>query len=75
MIAALGGMAIPRDLAGVVPAPAPVVAVLERFIAREMADKGLPGVAVALVQGREIMWARGFGEADPQKKAPMTADT
>ncbi len=74
MIAALGVVAIPHDLPGVVPAPAPVVAVLERFIAHEMADKGLPGVAVALVQGREIMWARGYGEADPQKKTPMTAD-
>jgi CubicO group peptidase (beta-lactamase class C family)/D-alanyl-D-alanine dipeptidase len=75
LVAALGMVAIPHDLAGVVPAPPAVVAALEGFIAHEMADKGLPGVAVALVQGREILWARGFGEADPATKRPMTPDT
>jgi CubicO group peptidase (beta-lactamase class C family)/D-alanyl-D-alanine dipeptidase len=48
---------------------------LERFIAHEMADKELPALSVALVDDQEIVWARGFGFADPQKKVPATAET
>src|SRR5260370_25477975 len=70
--AALGMLAVPHRLTGVTPAPPAVVAALERFITREMADKGFPRVAVALVHGREIPWAPGFGEADPATKSPPT---
>ncbi|HEX7088607.1 MAG TPA: hypothetical protein VF192_00630, partial [Longimicrobiales bacterium] len=48
-------------------------AVLERFIAHEMRDKGLPAVSVALVDGQEIVWARGFGLARPADSVPATA--
>jgi CubicO group peptidase (beta-lactamase class C family)/D-alanyl-D-alanine dipeptidase len=48
---------------------------LEPFIAREVADKGLPALSIALVDDQRIVWARGFGLADPQAKKPATADT
>jgi CubicO group peptidase (beta-lactamase class C family)/D-alanyl-D-alanine dipeptidase len=48
---------------------------LERFIGREMADKGLPALSVALVDGQDVVWARGFGSADPKAQAPATAET
>jgi serine beta-lactamase-like protein LACTB len=62
----------------VVPAAAPYEAAagaLEAFIQREVQDKGLPALSVALVDGDRIVWARGFGFADPQAKKPATADT
>ena len=54
---------------------APVAAALERFIAHEMADKALPGLSIALVDGPTIVWARGFGFANPSDSTPATART
>jgi serine beta-lactamase-like protein LACTB len=52
-----------------------VVAPLDRFISREVADKRLPALSVALVDDQKIVWARGYGFADAAKKKPATADT
>jgi CubicO group peptidase (beta-lactamase class C family) len=63
------------------PAPAPVtdygpaIARLEAFIARELKDKGLPALSVALVDGSRTIWAKGFGYSDPEKEIPATAAT
>ncbi len=54
---------------------AQAAATLERFIAHELQDKHLPALSVALVDGSEIVWARGFGFADPSRKIPATATT
>lgn len=51
------------------------IAMLEKFIAREMAEKDLPAVSIALVDDQKIVWSKGFGFADPVKKIPATADT
>ncbi len=48
---------------------------LEKFIRHEVEAKGLPALSIALVDDQRIVWARGFGFADPQTKAPATADT
>lgn len=48
---------------------------LENFIRREMAGKGLPAISVALVDDQKIIWSKGFGFADPDRKIPATADT
>jgi len=48
---------------------------LERWIAGEVAAKELPALSIALVDGQRIVWARGFGFADPQKRTPATAET
>jgi serine beta-lactamase-like protein LACTB len=48
---------------------------LEAFIAREVADKRLPALSVALVDDQKVVWARGFGFADPAAKTPATAST
>jgi CubicO group peptidase (beta-lactamase class C family)/D-alanyl-D-alanine dipeptidase len=48
---------------------------LERFIAREVADKQLPALSIALVDDQAVVWARGFGFADPRTKKPATAET
>ncbi|MCL5746428.1 MAG: beta-lactamase family protein [Acidobacteria bacterium] len=48
---------------------------LSQFIQREMKNKRLPAISVALVDDQQIVWARGFGYADPGRKIPATART
>jgi CubicO group peptidase (beta-lactamase class C family)/D-alanyl-D-alanine dipeptidase len=61
-----------------VEAPAQYAAVaerLERLIAHELTDKGLPALSIALVDDQSLVWAKGFGFADPRRKTPATAET
>ncbi|MGD0734405.1 MAG: serine hydrolase [Terracidiphilus sp.] len=53
----------------------PVIAALRERIAREMADKQLPAVAIALVDDQHVIWAEGFGYQDAAHKVPATAET
>lgn len=53
----------------------PAIETLERFIEHEMADKDLPALSIALVDDQRLVWARGFGFADPELEVPATADT
>src|SRR5262245_58179237 len=48
---------------------------LTAFIEREVRAKKLPALSIALVNDRRIVWARGFGFADPKAKVPATAET
>jgi CubicO group peptidase (beta-lactamase class C family)/D-alanyl-D-alanine dipeptidase len=48
---------------------------LEAFIASEVESKRLPALSIALVDDQQIVWARGFGFADPKSKTPATAET
>lgn len=54
---------------------AAIAAALEKVVAAEMEDKKLPAVSIALVEKERVVWARGFGFADPEKKRPATAET
>lgn len=54
---------------------APVARMLERLITHEMAGKRVPAVSIALVDGQQIVWARGFGWARPDDSVPATAET
>jgi CubicO group peptidase (beta-lactamase class C family)/D-alanyl-D-alanine dipeptidase len=61
-----------------IPAPAKyaaAVGALEKLITHEVADKQLPALSIALVDDQTIVWAKGFGFADPEKKTPATAET
>jgi CubicO group peptidase (beta-lactamase class C family) len=44
-------------------------------IAKEMASVGAPGAAVAVVVGDKVVWSKGFGLANAETGAPVTADT
>jgi serine beta-lactamase-like protein LACTB len=59
------------------PAPkyAGAVKALEAFVAREVRDKQLPALSIALVDDQQIVWAAGFGFRDPHAKLPATANT
>lgn len=48
---------------------------LEAFIDKYMAAFEIPGAAVGIVQNGQLVYAQGFGEANPETRAPMTPDT
>lgn len=48
---------------------------LSAWIEGQMAYKGLPGVSFAVVHDQELVWARGFGWADVERKVPASAET
>ena len=52
------------------------VAAIERFVDAQMAQHGIPGLAIALVDRDRVIWAKGFGRVDPTDSTQrVTADT
>ena len=54
---------------------ADVVETLRPFIQQQMAEKELPALSIAIIDDQQIVWAQGFGMADPKSKTPASADT
>jgi CubicO group peptidase (beta-lactamase class C family)/D-alanyl-D-alanine dipeptidase len=54
---------------------AKVASGLKTFVQHEMQDKKLPAFSIALVDDQKVVWAQGFGFADPDKKMAATAET
>ncbi|MDR3623365.1 MAG: serine hydrolase [Paludisphaera borealis] len=54
---------------------APVTTKLETLIRQVMKDQDLPAISIALVEGRNVTWAKGFGLARPKEGVAATADT
>jgi CubicO group peptidase (beta-lactamase class C family) len=65
------------DLAGVEPLPLTDerLAEFESYIAEAMERFAVPGAAVAIVQGDEIVYAQGFGVREAGGSDPMTPET
>ena len=40
-----------------------------------MKNQSLPAVSISLIDNQQVVWAQGFGMADPAQKTPATADT
>jgi CubicO group peptidase (beta-lactamase class C family)/D-alanyl-D-alanine dipeptidase len=51
------------------------VAALDAFITREVAQKRLPALSIALVDDQAIVWSKGYGYSRPKTKTPATSDT
>src|SRR5436190_18115796 len=47
----------------------------DAWIRGQIAYRGLPGIAVGVVQDQQLIWAQGFGFADVDAKTPMTPAT
>src|SRR5690242_10475092 len=45
------------------------------WIEGQIAYRGLPGIAVAVVSDQDLVWTKGFGYADVSAKVPMTSTT
>jgi len=42
------------------------------WLTRQMAQKHVPGVSIAMIKNYQIEWAKGFGIADKKTKEPVT---
>ena len=68
--------AVVQDSVPAVARDSAPVAAIERFIAAQMAQHAIPGLAIALVDGDRIIWAKGFGRLDPSDSTRrIAADT
>jgi CubicO group peptidase (beta-lactamase class C family) len=47
----------------------------DSFIEQAIVDWNVPGTAIAVVAGGEVVYARGFGKRDIENGLPMTPDT
>jgi CubicO group peptidase (beta-lactamase class C family)/D-alanyl-D-alanine dipeptidase len=54
---------------------ADAIKALDRFIAAEVAAKQVLALSIALVDDQTIVWAHGFGDADPENHVSATAQT
>lgn len=65
------------DLSGATPLPLTEkrLASFEAYIAMALAEAGVPGAAVAVVQNGAVAFAQGFGVRELGRPAPVTADT
>ena len=52
-----------------------VIATYRTRIPELMAEQGVPGLAVAIVDSDRTLWVEGFGHVDGRGSAPVTADT
>src|SRR5947209_5116739 len=48
---------------------------LDAFIAEQVADKRLPALSIAIVDDQQVVWAKGYGFQDRDKKRPANAET
>jgi CubicO group peptidase (beta-lactamase class C family) len=53
---------------------APDFAAIDAYIEAQMKDIRLPGVAIGIIQGDEIVYLKGYGVADPSGRS-VTAQT
>lgn len=69
-------VAVPRLASAAPPADSrAALAGFDRWVAAEHQKWNVPGVAVAVVKGDEVLLARGFGERDREKGLPATEKT
>ncbi len=83
-VAAVVGVLLATMSGGVAAVAAParqrdgVAAVIASYQARIpglMAQKHIPGLALALVDGDRVVWQQGFGSTDSDGRRPVTVDT
>jgi CubicO group peptidase (beta-lactamase class C family) len=65
------------DLTKVAPLPltGARLAAFEAYVAAKLAEAAVPGAAVAVVQGGEVVFLQGFGVRELGRPEPVTADT
>jgi len=70
----LGFAADPPPLAGH-PEVASAIRVLDAWIAARVIDREQPGLSVGVVYDQQLIWSKGYGFADLEKKSPATPAT
>ena len=51
------------------------IRLLEAWIKSDLLYKAKPGLSIAIVHDQELVWSRGFGYADIERKIPTTTQT
>jgi CubicO group peptidase (beta-lactamase class C family) len=51
------------------------IRLLEAWIESQMAYRGLPGLSIGILYDQDLVWAKGFGFADVEKRTPATPGT
>ncbi len=57
------------------PLPDELILEVEDYVKKKMADYDVPGVAMALIQGNEVIYSRGIGVCDFVSNEPITTKT
>ena len=69
-------LALAQDSVRAAPRDTAPIAALERFIVAQLSQHAIPGLAIAVVDGDRIVWAKGFGRVDPADSTRrVTAET
>lgn len=77
---ALAGLPASRTLADEATQVTPeriqaAIAKVEELAEKTLADTGVPGIAIAVVHGDEVLFSKGFGVREAGKPEPIDADT
>jgi CubicO group peptidase (beta-lactamase class C family) len=51
------------------------IRMLEAWIESQMAYRGLPGMSIGIVYNQDLIWSKGFGYSDAEKKVAATPST
>src|SRR5581483_11570000 len=64
-------LVLPLSAAGAAPAPSPSpdFCAIDAFVSTTLRDRGVPGAALAIVRGDQVVHLRGFGVADQSGRA------
>jgi len=57
------------------PLPEALIADLQKYVGKTMRRDKVPGVAMVLVQGDQVVYSQGLGVRDRQTRAPVTPET
>jgi CubicO group peptidase (beta-lactamase class C family) len=79
LVAPAGGAAA-QTMSGAEPGPAaeqvaPVIETYRQVIREQMKAQRIPGIAIALVTGDDVLWSEGFGCTDRSCRSPVTVAT
>ncbi len=52
-----------------------LISILQQMIPEQMEKFAIPGLGIALVERKGLVWAHGFGCTDLSQACPVSADT
>jgi len=57
------------------PEVAGAIQVLDSWLSASVASRGEPGLSIGIVYGNDLIWSKGYGFANVEKRIPATAST
>jgi D-alanyl-D-alanine carboxypeptidase len=57
------------------PEVAAALQVLDAWIGSSVATREIPGLAIGIVHDQDVLWSKGYGFADVERKTPVTSAT